>query len=261
MRIKVVLQTPPDGVFIPYDYQYYLTAAIYRKLSLADPEYAAFLHQQGYGERGYKLFTFSQLRARSKKGASQGFWIVGEAWLVVSSPLTRFLFPLLQGLLNEPFLSLGDVHLPVKKVLTQQAPPLAGGAKFVCLSPVVVTTGTGEGPARYLRYHEDPALFSEKIRQNLLRRYRACYGSSPEDERLFFYFDHRYLSEKKGTKLIQYRDHSIFGYLAPVQLEGSPELIRFAWEAGIGEKNSMGFGCLEYVGKNSPWQLFFVDLQ
>lgn len=261
MRIKIVLDVPTDGAFISYGYQYYLTAAIYRKLAIADPDYAAFLHQRGYGERGYKLFTFSQLRARTKKGASQGFWIVGEAWVVVSSPLPRFIFSLLQGLVNQPYFEVGGGRLPVKKIFTQEAPSFAGGAKFVSLSPVVVTTGTGEGPPHYLRYQEDPALFSEKIRQNLLRRYRACYGSSPEDERLFFYFDHRYLSEKKGTKLIQYRDQSIFGYLAPVQLEGSPELIRFAWEAGIGEKNSMGFGCLEYVGKNPPWQLFFVDLQ
>ncbi len=31
-------------------------------------------------------------------------------------------------------------------------------------------------------------------------------------------------------------------------MQGSPELLEFAYEAGIGEKNAMGFGCLQYVG-------------
>jgi len=32
-----------------------------------------------------------------------------------------------------------------------------------------------------------------------------------------------------------------------ITLEASPELIGFAYDAGLGEKNAMGFGCVEVV--------------
>jgi CRISPR-associated endoribonuclease Cas6 len=32
------------------------------------------------------------------------------------------------------------------------------------------------------------------------------------------------------------------------EVQGSPELLGFAYEAGIGEKNAMGFGCLQCMG-------------
>jgi CRISPR-associated endoribonuclease Cas6 len=35
--------------------------------------------------------------------------------------------------------------------------------------------------------------------------------------------------------------------MCPITIEGNPELIRLAYESGLGEKNSMGFGMLEVV--------------
>jgi CRISPR-associated endoribonuclease Cas6 len=32
-----------------------------------------------------------------------------------------------------------------------------------------------------------------------------------------------------------------------MKLEASPELVKFAYDAGLGEKNAMGFGCLGVV--------------
>lgn len=263
MRIKIVLRTPTDGLFVPYDYQYFITASIYRKLFLSDPYFAEFLHQQGYSRKRYKLFCFSHLQAQRKKGTADGFWIVGDAWIIIGSPLVQFCYHFLRGVTLEPQLELGELKLDVKEVLTQEVSVAGNSARFLCLSPIVVTgvSDAGRRPADYLRYEENPALFSEKIRQNLLRRYQACYNNLPEDDRFFFFFDHVYLKEKGGTKLIQYRDQNILCYLAPLQLEGSAELVRFAWEAGLGEKNSMGFGCVEILGKRPSWQVFVVDPQ
>ncbi|WP_006788287.1 CRISPR-associated endoribonuclease Cas6 [Thiorhodospira sibirica] len=36
----------------------------------------------------------------------------------------------------------------------------------------------------------------------------------------------------------------VIGLAAPLLLEGSVEDLRFAWYAGVGEKNRNGFGCL-----------------
>lgn len=59
MKFKVMLSRK-FGKAIPVNYQYPLSAAIYRIVSKGDAEYARFLHETGYG-KGFKLFTFSQL--------------------------------------------------------------------------------------------------------------------------------------------------------------------------------------------------------
>ncbi|MBD0280088.1 MAG: CRISPR-associated endoribonuclease Cas6, partial [Flavisolibacter sp.] len=64
MRLKLTLHTNEKGALLPFNYQYPLSAAIYKIIQTADHEFAAFLHDQGYGEghKSFKLFTFSDLR-------------------------------------------------------------------------------------------------------------------------------------------------------------------------------------------------------
>ncbi|WP_392437096.1 hypothetical protein ACF3N7_09215 [Cruoricaptor ignavus] len=54
MRFLVRLQTK-DRI-IPINYQYPMSAAIYKIISQGDAEYAEFLHNTGYG-KGFKFFT------------------------------------------------------------------------------------------------------------------------------------------------------------------------------------------------------------
>ena len=59
MTFNIFLNINKKGV-LPINYQYPLSAAIYRIISKGDKEYANLLHEKGYG-KGFKLFTFSQL--------------------------------------------------------------------------------------------------------------------------------------------------------------------------------------------------------
>jgi CRISPR-associated endoribonuclease Cas6 len=38
------------------------------------------------------------------------------------------------------------------------------------------------------------------------------------------------------------------GYLCEFELQAPAELLRLGFQAGFGEKNSLGFGCAEVVG-------------
>lgn len=60
MRFMLMLRGKTSKPIIPANYSYPLSAAIYKILSRADSEYAAFLHEKGYG-KGFKLFSFSQI--------------------------------------------------------------------------------------------------------------------------------------------------------------------------------------------------------
>ncbi|MFQ6116059.1 MAG: CRISPR-associated endoribonuclease Cas6, partial [bacterium] len=64
MRIKLSLRPKGKTTQIPINYQYPLSAAIYKILQQASPAYAEFLHDKGYpapSGRLMKLFTFSRL--------------------------------------------------------------------------------------------------------------------------------------------------------------------------------------------------------
>jgi len=65
LNFKITLEQKGTEGVLPINYQYPLSAAIYKILSRADAEYAEFLHTTGYG-KGYKFFTFSDLKAKFK---------------------------------------------------------------------------------------------------------------------------------------------------------------------------------------------------
>ena len=68
MRIKITCDIG-EGIRLPINYNYFLTGVIYQFLKESDPEYADFLHQDGYEleNRRFKLFTFSQLMAKRRE--------------------------------------------------------------------------------------------------------------------------------------------------------------------------------------------------
>jgi len=47
--------------------------------------------------------------------------------------------------------------------------------------------------------------------------------------------------------IVKYKDFYVKGYTCRLELEGPRELLQLALDAGIGSKNSQGFGCVELV--------------
>jgi CRISPR-associated endoribonuclease Cas6 len=65
MRFKLTLKVEKEyfGNAIPINYQYELSAVIYKILSKSSEQYAIWLHDNGFelGLKRFKLFTFSRL--------------------------------------------------------------------------------------------------------------------------------------------------------------------------------------------------------
>ena len=53
--------------------------------------------------------------------------------------------------------------------------------------------------------------------------------------------------QEKDFKITRYKDTIIKGWLGEYYLNGDPELLRVALDAGLGAKNSQGYGCCELV--------------
>lgn len=70
MRFLIKLFALNYPAVLPLNYQYPLSAVIYKILRRADQEYASFLHETGYRAanslKSFKLFTFSDIKTPFK---------------------------------------------------------------------------------------------------------------------------------------------------------------------------------------------------
>ena len=252
MRLIVRCRLERSTAF-PTNHQHQLAALVYRLLGSSDAEYARFLHDEGYageqdGSRRFKLFVFSNLRSPRRRLEKETVWLGPGplAWLV-GSPVEAFLKHCATGLLASGALSVAGATVPIESVESAPAPSFGPTARFTCLTPIVASEPQADGPARYLRPADGE--FSEAARRNLIRKHRLVHGRPPEDDRLTLTFDPDHVARHShgGTKKITYKEIDIIGAFVPFTLEGSPELMRTAWECGLGEKNSMGFGMIAPV--------------
>jgi CRISPR-associated endoribonuclease Cas6 len=83
MRFQLTLIPDSSSGIIPVNYQYPVSAAIYKLIAQADERYARFLHNKGYqlsSGKSFKLFSFSDLRVP--------FQIKGDRLLLNGTPAT-----------------------------------------------------------------------------------------------------------------------------------------------------------------------------
>lgn len=253
MRIEITLDVG-KGISIPINYNYILAGIIYRFLNQSNPEYAFFLHEQGYnlGDKRFKLFTFSQLMAQKRE--IRGNYIHFKSLLTwfVSSPQEEFLGSFAASLLDQQEVCINDIPLQIKDVNIPKMPYFQEHMYFRCLSPITMSTKrerNGKIVAHYLL--PDEPEFSDLVRQNLIRKHEIIYGRKPKDDSFRMEFDADYIAKREGhvTRLVSYKDINIRGVLCPFNAYGSPELMFVGYECGFGDKNSAGFGMVEVFDK------------
>ena len=249
MRIQIIADVG-DGITLPVNYNHLLAGVIYRFLAESDPEYASFLHEEGYraAEKRFKLFTFSQLMGERRRITGDKIHFRSPLTWYVSSPVERFLSHFADTLLTEGRLSLAQRQLPIRDVTIPRIPRFQPEMRFRCLSPIVMTTTREHNDKQAMHYcmPDDPAL-SELIRQNLIRKHEAILGRAPQDDTLTFAFDKAYIDRRQGrvTRLVDYKGIKIRGIMCPFRVSGNPALIQIGYECGFGDKNSAGFGMVE----------------
>ena len=249
MRIKIIADVGNE-LILPINYNHLLTGVIYRFLAESDPEYASFLHNEGYlaAEKHFKLFTFSQLMGERRRITGDKIHFRSTLTWFVSSPIEHFLSHFADTLLREGRLTLGQHQLQVRDVTVPRIPHFQSEMSFRCLSAIVMTTVREWDRKQAMHYclPDDPEL-SDLIRQNLIRKHEAMLGRAPHDDALVFAFDKNYIDRRKGrvTRLVDYKGIKIKGVMCPFRVSGSIPLIQIGYECGFGDKNSAGFGMAE----------------
>jgi CRISPR-associated endoribonuclease Cas6 len=254
MRFQLNLKVDSHvfGNRLPINYQYELSAWIYRIIAQGDRDYAEWLHQNGFSDkhRNFRLFVFSNLYSPNIKFEND--------LLIFQSYKASFFLSLLpeksteafiKGIFKEQDFSLGDriskVHFTVQQVELIPAPDFAVHSVFKTLSPVVVSVGQENSPhARYISPDEEG--YGQLIINNLKEKYRLYYQNELTGDPNFRFE----LLSPARSKLIRIKaatkeQTQVRGFAFTFRLEADRELLKVMYEAGMGEKNAQGFGCVQ----------------
>ena len=263
MRFRITL-SPKDCKLAALPLNNYPAASlIYKIVSIASPDYGAFLHDQGYSPEGsykrFKFFVFSRFylddeESRKSTQIRDGFlWFKpGPVLWQVSSPIGNFVEAFITGLVEKKIVGIGESGVAtvfdVTCVELIEPPAFKEQMHFLTLSPITVSVKE-QAPNGALRKHylrADNEQFGEQVRLNLIEKYLTLTGRYPADDRLEFNFDWDYIRRRGGvervSKLIQFNQTKIKCYQAPFKVKGNIELIELGWECGFGNANSQGFG-------------------
>lgn len=248
MQLIVTFNAPHD-VAIPVEYGYLLQGLIYQHLD--NSMLRSYLHEQGFsfGKRRFKLFTFSRLMGTtvSYDRPSRRLILKPPLKLVICSPMTIILQEIGTGFLRQGRVCLGDVFLEVAEMATFSPEVCGNTIKVEMLSPLVVYTTFLENREKRYTYYYSPfeERFNELVMLNLAKKHLLIYGKPASTEG----FSIRPVRVKdKDYKITSYKGTWIKGWMGEYEITGDPKLLQVALDAGLGSKNSQGYGCCHPIG-------------
>ena len=243
MRIGVEFYSE-SGIKIPVKYNYYFQSFIYNLSPNSN------IHNQGFGERKYKLFTFSRPIGKHKYSKEDKSLIFKDSvkW-IISAVDNNFLEEIATNLIKAHPITVGNQKLIVHSIEVMKPPPQEAFKKplFIkMLSPITIYSTLYDSTGSRKTYFYSPFEydFSEKLNENLKRKFKAFYNKTPPD----YSFEIQAINPKKEwEKITTYKQTIIKGWMGIYRVQGPPELLKLAYDGGLGSRNSQGFGCFEII--------------
>lgn len=241
MRLKINLKAKKDFK-IPFNYNHILSAIIYNKI--ADMDLAQKLHSSN----SFKFFNFSQINVPNRKIDKEGIHSLdGNINFLLSSPDNTLLKNLVEGFVDDFEVKFLNEPLHVEKIEVLRTPNFATTSEFKTLSPIIIRSKEKNEGAIKVRDLAPSDKFFKGIETNLVKKYLQFNGLREKNLQIKIYSEMSNVKRKriainKGSKTTYHR-----AYMMDIVLEGDIELINFAYDCGLGEKNSMGFGMINLI--------------
>jgi len=261
MRFKITLQSV-SGNQIPINYQYPLSAAIYKILAKGNAEYADLLHEKGYG-KGFKLFTFSQLNVPFKIEGDRLKLKDNDANFQISFHIPQAMESFVKGLFQSEEIVIADkkskVVFTVKSVESLPNSLLQHKENEIIsiytkpLSPVVAGLMKVDGNYDFLS--PENLQFAESLIYNWRSKIEACYDPETASAALLMVeivpmkqpFKSRLITIKADTK----QETKIRGWMSfELKVTAERRFVELLLNAGAGVYNAQGMGCVEVFSKN-----------
>jgi len=235
MRAQISVRKT-SGMPLGYDYPYWLASMLLDRLGKANGDLADFMHSH----TGYKYYTFSNLVLEDRRRSKSSLQF-DNAHFFLSSPDKKFIQGFASGLLQEPEFNLGHTEFVVKSIEILDKKEVPSRCRMKTLSPIYLkTVREVDGELKEWDLYAKDGKFHENLHKNLVSRYEEYHGEKPEKD----FFEITKIHHFKGRRYTIHGDNRRCSELV-FDVQGSPELLQFGYEAGFGEKNAMGFGCVE----------------
>jgi len=250
MRIRVTYEIlEGNKVVLPAHYNYHIHGLIYRTFS---NELASKLHTEGFifNKRPFKLFTFSRILEKGnliKSGENAKLVLGRRISFFFSSPVENIVANLgeMSFKRREFYLYGQRIYLSQLEVIT---PPRLEDRLFIkALSPITVYSTLTAGDGRKKTYYYSPTERDWEIQifTNLWRKSQALGMGSSDPAYLAGSRIRPVKVGKQDLRIMKYRDTVIKGWTGIYELDLPEEFFYLAYDAGLGAKNSQGFGMIE----------------
>lgn len=261
MRLKLTLHSKQYSL-LPFNYQYPLSSAIYKIIQSADAEFAAFLHNTGYGEghKSFKLFNFSDIKTPFVKNDDRMQLQTGEAELIVCFFIPQAAENFIKGLFINQQLRIADHKSKTTFVISHvESLALTYNSKnqkqlLQPLSPMVVGKKNSHGHYDY-RSPEDKN-FRDCLLHNWIEKYSETSNADVDalqDLKQKIKIDLRFFPHPPQQRLITIKggtdaETKIRGYTKfRMEVTAPEEMLELAMGAGLGLHNAQGMGCVGVV--------------
>ena len=246
MSLRFLIRLVPENseFKIPYNHQHYLQGLIYHRIRSVNPDLSLALHRPKIP----KLFTYSLFMSEERQSVNGSAYFIGKrkAFFYFSTPIAEIAEAFICGLLKNPEVILWNEKFYIETVKSLQEPLSYSGKTYLTLSPIAVTTlkpSFGKLKQHDLSPMEDK--FYENLKENLKAKYVLIYGREPPDEFSIEILNSKMKRFEVKPGIFQRAWHLIF------RAYGNDELIKVGYQAGFGEKNSLGFGMVKVDGKKN----------
>ncbi len=248
MRIKLTF-IPENGLLaLPIHYNHLIQGLIYTHLN---SDLATWLHEEGFScqKRKFKLFTFSRLFGRFEiKG--KNILYEHKVSLKIASPYTKLLESLAECLVQTEYFYIGAQRCMLESVEVEMERRFESPLLVKMLSPMTVysTLNGPEGKKKVYYYSPFEPEFSQIIIENLCRKMMAFEKIAmdvPEDA----YIRPLKVNTKRNFHIIIFKNFVIKAWSGIYEINMPLPLIKMAYDAGLGSKNSQGFGMWEVIEK------------
>ena len=184
--------------------------------------------------------------AEKRKIEGDKLKIEGTTFFKFSSPRKEIVAALVNGLLEKPEVEIENAAFTISSIEVLKEKKIKREETFVTLSPISVTTVKGNnGYRKIIDLYPDEPKFYENLKRNLIKKYKLLYGKEPENKEL----DIKVIKAKPKRIKIKNTYHRCTEMV--FEARGSAELLSIGYEAGFGERNSMGFGMVKMARRRS----------
>ena len=241
MRLEIILKGK-NNFKVPFNYNHILSAIIYNKI--ADLNFANELHSS----KSFKFFTFSQIYIPKRRIVKDG--IIAKDGVIsfyISSPNDFLIKSLVDGFLEDLEISFQNQKLTIQKIEALKTPEFSSKSEFKTLAPIIVRTKKEINGELKIWDLAPSDKFFKSLENNLIKKYIKFNNLTKTDKKINIYSDMNFVKRKRISinKCNATTHHR--AYMMDLILEGDLNLIEFAYDVGIGEKNSMGFGMIKLL--------------